>query len=169
MHNSKRGRNTDRLDGHVGPQAVGQVAHIGHGVLPPVVDHQVGAEQFRRLETGVGQVDGDDPARGEQLGPEYGRQPDGAGSDHDDRVAWLDVSVEDAHLVGGREDVGQHEDLLVARTLGHCVGGSVGEGDPDELGLGAVDEVAEDPTSASEALPVAALAAEAASSAGTDA
>ena len=72
------------------------------------------------------------------------------------------MPVEHAHLVGGREDVGQHEDLLVAGTLGHRVGGGVGEGHPDVFGLGAVDEVAEDPTSAAEALSVTALAAVAA-------
>ena len=60
-----------------------------------------------------------------------------------------------------------------ACSSGHCVGqgvrARVGERDPDVLGLGAVDQVAEDPAAAALALAVAALAAEAAASAGADA
>ena len=52
---------------------------------------------------------------------------------------------------------------------GHRVGRGVGERDPDVLGLGAVDQVAEDPAAAAEALAVAALAAEPARAAGGDA
>ena len=47
--------------------------------------------------------------------------------------------------------------------------GRVGEGHPDILGLGAVDEVAEDPAATTEALAVATLAAEPAGAARRDA
>ncbi len=163
------GRYTDRLDGHVRSEPVGQVPHEGDGVFPGVVDHQVGAEQLRRLETGVGQVDGDDPARRVQLSAEYGGEPDGAGADHDDRVARLDLPVEHTHLIGGGEDVGQHEDLLVGRAVGYPERGGVGERHANVLGLGAVDRVAEDPAAAGLALPVAGLAAEPACPARADA
>ena len=56
-----------------------------------------------------------------------------------------------------------------ADPVGHGVGRGVGERDPDVLGLGAVDLVAEDPAAAAEALAVAAFAAVAARPAGGDA
>ena len=71
-----------------------------------------------------------------------------------------DLAVEDPDLVAGRQDVGQHQDLLVAHPLGHRVGRGVGEGNPDVLGLGAVDHVAEDPAAPAQALAEAALPAE---------
>ena len=74
----------------------------------------------------------------------------------------LHRAVEDADLVAGGQDVGQHQDLLVGDAGRHRVGRRVGERDPDVLGLGAVDLVAEDPAAAAEALAVAALPAEAA-------
>src|ERR1019366_6490754 len=58
---------------------------------------------------------------------------------------------------------------LVPRSLGYGVGGGVGKGDPDDLGLGAVDEVPEDPPAATEALAIATLPAEAAAPTGRDA
>ncbi len=104
-----------------------------------------------------------------QLGPEDGGQPDGAGAHHGDYVPRLDLTVAHANLVAGREDVGQHQDLLVARPDGARVGGRVGERNSDQLGLCAVDRVAEDPAAAAEALPVGALAAVPAAAAGGDA
>ena len=70
------------------------------------------------------------------------------------------MAVEDTHFVRGRQNVSQHEDLLVADALGHRVRRRVGEGYANQFGLGAVDEVAEDPAAAAEALSVATLAAE---------
>ena len=52
---------------------------------------------------------------------------------------------------------------------GHLVGRHVGERHADVFGLGAVDEVAEDPAATAEALAVATLAAEAARPARGDA
>ena len=93
----------------------------------------------------------------------------GPAPDHGDDVARLHLAVAHADLVAGREDVGQHQDLLVAHPDGARVGGRVGEGNADQLGLGAVDRVPEDPAAAAEALPVGALAAVPAAAAGGDA
>ena len=61
--------------------------HEGDGVLTAVVDGAVRAELLGRVQAGVGQIDGDDLARGEELRPHDGREPDGAGADHGDGVA----------------------------------------------------------------------------------
>ena len=83
------------------------------GVLAAVVDDDVGAELLGGLEPAVGQVDGDDVARAEQPGAHDRRQADRAGADDGDDVAGLDVAVEHADLVAGRQDVGEHQHLLV--------------------------------------------------------
>ena len=134
-----------------------------------MVHDDVGAELLGRLEAAVVEVDGDDVAGAEQPGAHDRRQTDRPGSHDGDDVAGLDRAVEDADLVAGGEDVGEHEDLLVAGAGGHRVGGVVGERHPDVLGLGAVDRVAEDPAAAAEALAVAAFAAEPAGPAGAHA
>src|SRR5205085_1565774 len=88
-----------------------------------------------------------------------------AGTDDGDDIAWADLAVEDADLVAGGQDVGEHQQFLVADAGRYGVGGVVGERDADVLGLGAVDGVAEDPAAAADALAVAGLAAEPAPSA----
>ena len=70
---------------------------------------------LRRLEPGVGQVDRDDVARAEQAGADDRGQADRAGADDRDHVARPDAAVEHADLVAGRQDVGQHQDVLVGR------------------------------------------------------
>ena len=101
--------------------------------------------------------------------PMMAAQPDRTRADDRHDIARLHGAVEDAHLVAGRQDVGQHQDLLVGDAGRHLVGGRVGERDTHVLGLGAVDHVAEDPSPAPEALAVAALPAEAARTARGDA
>ena len=108
-------------------------------------------------------------ARVEQPGAHDRRQTDRAGTDDGDDVAGPDLTVEHAHLVARREDVGEHQQLLVAHTVRSEVGRRVGERNADVLGLRAVDLVTEDPASATEALPVHAFAAVAAGAAGGDA
>ena len=108
-------------------------------------------------------------AGAEQPGAHDRREPDRAGADDGDDVAGSDLSVEDADLVAGREDVGEHEDLLVVDTGRDRIRRGVGEGHADVLGLGAVDLVTEDPAAAAEALAVAALPAVAAGPACGDA
>jgi hypothetical protein len=104
-----------------------------------------------------------------QLGSHDGGQADRAGSDDRPGVAGLDPAVEDTDLVAGGKYVGQHEELLVADRLGCEVGGGVGVGHPYVFGLGAVDEVTEDPAAATQTLARMAVAAVAATSACADA
>ena len=128
------------------------------GVLAAVVDDDVGAELLGGVEPAVGEIDRHDVARAVQPGAHDHRQPDRAGTDHGDDITGLDVAVEHADLVAGRQDVGQHQQLLVADPVGLQVGRRVGERHPHVLGLGAVDLVAEDPAATAEALAVTALA-----------
>lgn len=86
-------------------------------------------------------------------------QADQTGSDHDDELARADLSVEDADLVTGGQDVGDQQ-FLVADTLRHRIGRVVRERNAHVLGLDAVDLVAEDPAAAADALPKAGVAAE---------
>jgi hypothetical protein len=81
----------------------------------------------------------------------------------------LDPAVEDADLVAGGEDIGQHQHFLVADTLRHSMGRGVREGNTHMFGLGAVDLVSEDPTPATGALAVPAFPAEATAAARADA
>ena len=83
------------------------------GVLAAVVDHDVGAEGLGRFEAGVGLVDGDDVGGAVELGAEDGGQADGPGADDGDDVAGVHLAVAHADLVAGREDVGEHQELLV--------------------------------------------------------
>ena len=80
-----------------------------------------------------------------------------------------DAPVQDADLVGRRQDVGEEQHLLVAQAVRHLVDGGVGERHACELGLEAVDHVAEDPAAATGAEAVVALLAEAAAPARADA
>ncbi|EME65435.1 dehydrogenase [Rhodococcus ruber BKS 20-38] len=165
----ERRRDADGLHGDVGAETVREVADDGGDVVAAGVESQVGAEFAGRLEPAVGEVDRDDVARAQQSGGEDRGEADRAGTDDDDDVGGTHASVEHADLVGGGQDVGEHEHLLVAHPLGHTVGRVVGERHSHEFGLGAVDEMAEDPATAAEALAVAALAAEAAAAARGDA
>ena len=139
------------------------------GSLGPVVDGHVGPKALGGVQSGVGEIDGHDLARREQVRPHDGGESDRSRADHGDGVARLDLTVEHAHLVGRREDVSQHQDVLVRHPGGDEVGRRVGEGHPHELRLGSVDQVAEDPPAASQALPVAAFPAETTESTSRDA
>jgi hypothetical protein len=141
------------------PSPPGQLAEDGDGVLSRVLDRDVGAELLGGIEPAVGEIDRDDVGRAEEPGAHRRRQADGSGADDGDHVARFHPAVQDADLVAGGEDVGQHEDLLVGQAVRDEVGGGVGEGDADELGLGAVDLVTEDPAAPAEALAVGPLAA----------
>ena len=104
------------------------------------------------------------PGRVEPRGEDR-RQPDRPGADDRDGVAGRDHAVEHADLEGGRKDVGEEQHLLVAQLVGDLVDRVVGERHACVLGLQAVDQVAEDPAAATEALAVASLLAVAAATA----
>src|SRR5690242_9757483 len=165
----ERGGHADGLDGHVHAQAAGQVLDSGQRVFAGVVHHDVGAEVLGCLEPGVRQVDGHDAAGAVEPCAGDGRQPDRPGSDHRDHVARTHAAGQHAHLVAGRQDVGQHEGLLVAHPVGDPERGGVRVRHPDELGLGAVDLVTEDPATELGALAITRLAAVPAAPAGADA
>ena len=161
----ERLRNADCLDCDVGSEPVGQLQDPVEGTLGAVVDRHVRAEGERLLEARVGEVDRDDTAGGEELRGHDRGEPDRACADDRDRVAGLHAAVQHPDLVGGREDVGQEQHLLVAQRLGDRVHGRVPEGHACVVGLEAVDQVAQDPAAAARAQAVVALAAEPAASA----
>src|SRR5580693_8814787 len=167
------GREPDGFDGHVRAkppgQVPGQVPDDPQRVLAGVVHDHVGAEVLGRLQPGVGQVDGDNVARAEQLRAGDRGQANRPGPDDGDDIARAHASGQDADLVASWQDVGQHEDLLVGRAVGYPERGRVGERHANILGLGAVNRVAENPAAAGLALPVAGLTAEPACPARTDA
>lgn len=108
-------------------------------------------------------------SRGEEFRRRDGGQSDGARADHDDGVAGLDTAVEDADLVGGGEDVGEQDGVVALHGLGQTVHGQVREGNTDVFGLGAVDQVAQDPAATAQALAARLPPAVVAASAGGDA
>ncbi len=114
----ERCRRPDGLDGDVCAQTTGEGLDDTERVLAAVVHRDVRAELLRRLEPAVGEVDGDDVAGAEQTRSHDGGQADGAGADDRDDVAGTYLSVEDADLVAGRQDVRQHEDLLIGGFRG---------------------------------------------------
>ena len=144
-------------DGHdaVGAEIVGQRVEHGARRFGVGVDDDICAEFARRFQTGVGCIDGHDGTGTVQPRREYGGQPDRAGTDDGDDISGPDHSIQHAHLVGGWQDVGQHDHLLVGHPIRHFMSGVVGEGNPDILGLGTVDQMTENPAAAPEALPVA--------------
>ena len=152
----------DGFHRHVGAEPVGELHHPLDGVLAAVVDRGVGAEAAGALEAAVGHVDRDDPPRRVQLRGEDRGEADRPGADDRHGVAGRDHAGEHADLVGGGEDVGEEQHLLVAQPLRDLVDGVVGERHARELGLQPVDQVAEDPATAGQALAVAALLAVAA-------
>src|SRR5690606_40112689 len=111
-------------------------------------DGYVGSEGLGGFQAAVGDIDGDDQSRIEELRAGDGGQPDWPRTDDSHYVTGLDLPVEDADLVCGGEDVGQHQNLLVANAFGDGVRREVGERDPDLLSLRPVDLVAEDPAAA---------------------
>ena len=146
-----------RFDGNVCAQPVGQAPDDLHRVFPTVVHGDVGAELLGGFEPAVREVDGDDVARAEQPGAHDGRQADRPGAHDRDHVTGTDLPVENADLVAGGEDVREHEDLLVGHTVGHAIGRGVGKRHAHVLGLGPVDQMAQDPAAAPEALTEATL------------
>ena len=159
----------DRLDRDVRAQAASQLHHLRDGIFVTVVDCHVGPELERLLEASVVEVDRDDPTRRVQLGRHDRREPDRARSDDCDRVSGLDAPVQNADLVGRRQDVGEEEHLLVAQGVWNLVDRRVRERHTGELGLQAVDQMAEDPAATAGAEAVVALLAEAAAPARGDA
>jgi hypothetical protein len=79
-----------------------------------------------------------------------------------------DLAVEHAAFEAGRQDVAEHHQRFFVGAFGNGIEAGVGVGNADELGLRAVDRVAEDPA-AGRAMRVHLLAAIFAFAAGADA
>ena len=126
-------------------------------IVATTVDHDIGAELACGVQPGIGQVDRDYVTGAEQPGREYRGEADRSRADNGDNIGRSHRAVEHPHLVRGGQDIGEHDHLFVGDPVGHLVGGVVRERDPHIVGLGAVDEVAEDPPTAAQALPVTAL------------
>ena len=83
------GRDADGLDGHVCAEPPGQIPDDAHRVLAGVVHDHVGSELLGCFQPGVGQVDGDNVARAEQLRAGDRGQADRARADDgDDLTGW---------------------------------------------------------------------------------
>jgi hypothetical protein len=103
------------------------------------------------------------------MGNEAGAEADWAHAHDGNRVARRDATAEDADLVGGRQNVGEEQHLLVSQGVWHLVDRGVGEGDSRVLGLKSVGRMAEDPSAFARAKAVMRLLAEAAAATGRDA
>ena len=127
-----------------------------------------GAEALGHLEAIVVEIDHDDLGRRVELRGEQRREPDRPRADDRHGASRLDLAVEHAALEAGRQDVAQHHQRLFVGAVGNGIEARVRVGDADELGLRAVDLVAEDPA-AGRAVRVHQLAAIVAFAAGADA
>ena len=152
MHICEGRRHADRLHRHVDAVAVGEGEHLLLPVGRAGVDAVRGADLLGEVQPVLVQVDGDDLGRSVETGGRDDGQAHRARSDDGDGVARLDLAVLHADLEAGREDVRQQQRGLVGDVLRQPVERVVGERDADHLGLGAVDEVAEDPADADRAL-----------------
>ena len=160
----------DRLDRDVGAEAAGQLHDPLDRVLGAVVDRHVGAELERLLEPRASARSIATIRPGVySFAVRIAARPIGPAPTIATVSPGCDAAVQHADLERGREDVGEEQHLLVAQLVGDLVDGGVGERHPRELGLQAVDQVAEDPASAAGAEAVAALPAEAAAAARGDA
>ncbi len=159
----------DCLNRHIRAKTVGQLEDSLHGVLSRVVDHNVGAEALGSVETSICDVDRHDVGRAVQTSAEYRREADRACPDYRHHITRLDTPVENSDLVAGRQDIGEHQDIFIADGRRNLVCRGVGERNPDELGLGPVDLVAQDPAASAYALPVASFSAVAARATGRNA
>src|SRR5687768_6712627 len=104
-------RNAYGLDRDVDTESVRDLHDRGDWVGPAVVNGHVSAELPRLLQTGVGDVEHDDPSGGQKPGGHDRGEPDGTCADDRNGVARLDSSGKDADLIGRRQDVGEEDDL----------------------------------------------------------
>ncbi|MGD1025255.1 MAG: hypothetical protein ABR880_20920 [Candidatus Sulfotelmatobacter sp.] len=56
-----------------------------------------------------------------------------------DRIPWFHLTIQDATLETGRQDIAQHDESFFVRASREAVEASIGLGDSHILGLSAVD------------------------------
>ena len=103
----------------------------------------------KRLATAkaiVVEIDHDDLGRRVELGGEQSREPNRSRAHDRHGAARRNLAVEHAALEAGRQDVAEHHQRFFVGAVGDRIEAVVRVGNADELGLGAVDCVAEDPT-----------------------
>src|SRR6202034_4095039 len=138
-------RNPYRLDGRVHAAPTGHLHNFFHGLAVGAVNRRRGTEARSYLEAIVVQIEHDDLSRGEELGREQGRKAYRPRPDDHYGAPWLDLAVEHAALEASRQDVAQHDQRLFVRSFGNRIEAGVRVRDAHELGLRAVDTVAENP------------------------
>src|ERR1035437_5548488 len=141
----ERGRNADRLDGGVDAVFAGDLQYRLDGVAVTAVDDVRCAEARRNREALVVQIDHDDLGGRVELGGEQRSEPDRPRSDDRYRAPRRDLTVEDAALETGRQNIAAHDQRLFVLAIENRIESRIRVRDADELGLGAVDRVAEDP------------------------
>src|SRR5690606_23900139 len=87
----------------------------------------------------------DEVGRGIELGGEQHAHAHGAGPNDRHGITGLDGAIQDADFVAGGQNVAEHDQRFFIGTFGHRVQAVVGMGNAHVFGLGAVDQVAEDP------------------------
>ena len=138
-------RNADRLDGGVDAALAGHLHDRLRGLAVGAVDGRGRAEALGHLKPVVVEIDHDDLGRRVELRRQQRGEPDRSGADDRHGAARLNLAVEHAAFEAGRQDVAQHHQRLFVGAVGNGIEAGVGMGNADELGLGAVDLVAENP------------------------
>ena len=109
------------------------------------VDASCGAETLGHFKAIVVEIDHDDLGRGIELGCQQGREPDRSRTDDCDRIARLNLAVENAAFEAGRQNVAQHDQRFLVGACRYWIEARLRIGNANELGLGPVDLVAENP------------------------
>src|SRR5215210_7036677 len=120
----------------VGPDTAGQLLHRPDRIFLIEV-HDLGALRPGHLQTVFPVVHGEDPACAHHESADYGELSDGAAAEDRNRVAVRDVGDVGTEVTR-REDVADHDRLLVGDVFGKLDAGHAGVGDPGVFGLHAV-------------------------------
>ena len=141
---------------------------VADGVAVGAVDGRRGAEALGDFKAIVVEIDHDDLGRGIELRREQGCKPDRSRADDRHGTARLNLAVEHAAFEAGRQDVAEHHQRFFVCAVGNRIEACVRVGNANELGLRAVDLVAENPA-AGGAMRIHELSAIVAFAAGADA
>lgn len=137
--------------------AVGQRHHLLRCSSVRAVDRGRGTKALGDAEAVVVDIDHDDFGWYKELRGEQGCKPDRSGVNDGDTAPGLDFPVELPALEAGGQNVAEHHQRLFVRANRNRVQARIGIRNAHELGLRAIDAVAEDP-SAGSAVRIHALA-----------